>query len=249
VIHILAAEHDELLAQLARSRVLLAFDFDGTLAPIVPDREVAHMRARTRTLLSAACELYPCAVISGRSLRDVTARVEGVGVKHVIGNHGIEPGIDVARFGRTVERIRPALARELTHVSGIEIEDKQYSLSIHYRRVPDKRAARDAIEAAVSRLPHPLRLIPGKQVTSVIPIGARNKGDVLLELRERGAAEVALYVGDDVTDEDVFTLDQPGRLVGVRIGKSERSAARFYLRDQREIDSLLARMVRQRRQR
>ena len=47
-----------------------------------------------------------------------------------------------------------------------------------------------------------------------------------------------MYVGDDVTDEDVFRLDQPGRLFTVRIGQSRTSAARYYLRQQREIDQL-----------
>ena len=55
--------------------------------------------------------------------------------------------------------------------------------------------------------------------------GAPNKGDALLRLRTSDGAHTALYVGDDVTDEDVFRLDQPGRLLTVRIGKSLTSAA------------------------
>ena len=52
-----------------------------------------------------------------------------------------------------------------------------------------------------------------------------------------------MYVGDDVTDEDVFRLDQPGRLFTVRIGRSKTSAARYYLRQQQEIDTLLEHLV------
>ncbi|HKU43339.1 MAG TPA: trehalose-phosphatase, partial [Polyangiales bacterium] len=69
--HVLSRENREVLAQLARTRVLLAFDYDGTLAPIVAQRDRAHMRARTRRLLARVCALYPCAVISGRSRLDV----------------------------------------------------------------------------------------------------------------------------------------------------------------------------------
>ena len=68
--HILAPENADVLAQLAWSHVLLAFDFDGTLAPIVEDRDRAAMRERTRGLLVRLCALYPCAVISGRSRGD-----------------------------------------------------------------------------------------------------------------------------------------------------------------------------------
>ena len=76
-----------------------------------------------------------------------------------------------------------------------------------------------------------------------MPEAAPSKGDALIALRDRTEADVAMYVGDDVTDEDVFRLDQPGRLFTVRIGRSRTSAARYYLRQQQEIDSLLEHLV------
>ncbi len=241
--HILSDEHREILAQLAWSRVLLGFDFDGTLAPIVADRDRAAMRARTRRLLASVCELYPCAIISGRAKGDVASRLHDARAKYVVGNHGIEPGADLTGFEREIAEIRPWLERALAEHPGIEIEDKRYSLAIHYRRARGRRAARFVIDRSLAALPRPMRTIPGKLVTNVVPAGAPNKGDVLLDLRERESADIAVYVGDDVTDEDVFTLDQPGRLLGMRIGRSDGSAARFYLRDQREIDALLAHMT------
>jgi len=247
--HILSPDSVDLLAQLAWSRVLLAFDFDGTLAPIVAIRDRAAMRRRTGALLAAVSELYPCAVISGRAQRDVATRLGQSGVKHVIGNHGIEPGSDISGFEREIAIVRPLLEQALVGSPGVEIEDKRYSLAIHYRKARRKREARTAIERAVTALPRSVRVIPGKLVANIIPLGARNKGDILLELRDREPADVALYVGDDVTDEDVFTLDQPGRLLGMRVGKTTMSAARFYLRDQAEIDSLLAWMVKLRKPR
>lgn len=245
--HILSPANVGVLGQLAWSRVLLAFDFDGTLAPIVADRERAAMRAKTRALLAAVSELYPCAVISGRGQRDVAAKLRGIGVRHVVGNHGIEPGPNMAGFERDIDVVRPVLARFLADQQGVEIEDKRYSLTVHYRRARRKREARAAIARAVAALPRPMRVISGKLVANVVPVGARNKGDILLELRDNEPADVALYVGDDVTDEDVFTIDQPGRLLSMRVGKTTRSAARFYLRDQREIDRLLACLVKLRK--
>ena len=245
--HILSPANVGVLAQLAWSRVLLAFDFDGTLAPIVADRDQAAMRATTRSLLEAACELYPCAVISGRGQRDVAARLRGVGVRYIVGNHGIEPGPNMSGFERDIDLVRPALARALADQQGVELEDKRYSLTVHYRRSRHKREVRSAIARAVAALPRPMRVVSGKLVANVVPVGARNKGDILLELRDREPADVALYIGDDVTDEDVFTIDQPGRLLSMRVGKATRSAARFYLRDQREIDRFLTCMVMLRR--
>lgn len=241
--HILARGNLDVLAQLAWSKVLLAFDFDGTLAPIVKDREDAAMRGSTRALLATVCTQYPTAVISGRSQRDVAARVRQIRVKHVVGNHGIEPGAGIAQFQREIAIVHPLLARALAGQQGIEIEDKRYSLAVHYRAARHKREARAAIERAVGGLPRAMRVIAGKLVANIVPLGARNKGDVLVELRAQEGADVALYVGDDVTDEDVFTLDQPGRLLSIRVGKTTRSAARYHLRDQREIDPLLAHLV------
>ncbi|HSK03885.1 MAG TPA: trehalose-phosphatase [Kofleriaceae bacterium] len=241
--HILSRDHVRTLDPLAGARVLLAFDFDGTLAPIVADRERAAMRRRTHALLAAAAELYPCAVISGRARGDVAARLGSIPVKYVVGNHGMEHAPDPAGHDREIALARPLLERALAVHPGIEIEDKRYSLSIHYRASPRKRAARGAIDAAIAALPRPMRVIAGKLVANVVPAGARHKGTSLLELRERERADIAVYVGDDVTDEDAFALHRPGQVLAMRVGRARASAAPFYLRDQREIDRLLVHVV------
>lgn len=231
-----------MLVQLAWSPVLLAFDYDGTLAPIVANRDAATMRRETSRLFQRVSEIYPVAVISGRSQGDVRSRLGRAPVKYVIGNHGLEPGRDLSEFESEMRAVRPALEAALNTTSGIDIEDKRYSLAVHYRRSRNKRGARTAVERAVKALPMPMRIVAGKLVVNIVPARAPNKGDALLELREREQASTALYVGDDVTDEDVFTLDQPGRLVGVRVGESSASSAKYYLRDQREMDVLLERL-------
>lgn len=240
---LLARENLELLAQLAWSKVLLGFDFDGTLAPIVDDRDAAVMRDSTAKLFATLTTLYPCAVISGRAKRDVVSRLGGAPVKYIIGNHGLEPGAELGEFEREIARTRPLLASALDAQQGVEIEDKRFSLAVHYRKSRQKRAARAAIEAALSTVPIPMRVVPGKLVVNIVPARAPNKGQALLDLREREGANVAFYIGDDVTDEDVFELDQPGRLFTVRVGESRSSAAKHFLRSQREIDALLLKLV------
>lgn len=240
---LLAKENGEMLAQLAWSRVLLGFDFDGTLAPIVADRDRAVMRPKTAELFAAVCRRYPCAVISGRSKADVGERLGPCAVKYVIGNHGLEPGAELGEFEREMRDAVPLLASALSELGGVDLEDKRYSVAVHYRRSRTKRTTRSAILRAVERLETPMRVVPGKLVINVIPQRAPNKGDALLGLRTVEGANTAFYAGDDVTDEDVFRIDQPGRLLSVRVGESRGSAAKYFLRDQREIDLLLSKLV------
>jgi trehalose 6-phosphate phosphatase len=139
--------------------------------------------------------------------------------------------------------VRPLIEAALCQHGGLDVEDKQYSLAVHYRNSPAKRRARTAIHRVVATLPVPMRVVPGKLVINILPRGAPHKGHALLELRQREAARMALYVGDDVTDEDVFELEDEGSLVAARVGHSKRSAAPYFLRDQREIDLLLASLL------
>ena len=242
--NILAPANVEVLAQFAWSRVLLAFDFDGTLAPIVPARDDARMRASTVELFERLCRAYPCAVISGRGRDDVARRTNGARLTHILGNHGLEPGEHMHTFERQIRQILPTLEAELADQAGVDIEDKRFSLAVHYRRSRAKRVARRRIHEAIASLDLGLRTIPGKLVVNVMPKHAPHKGDALQRLRAEVGADTAVYVGDDSTDEDVFQLDQPGRLLSIRIGRSMKSAAQYYLRDQREIDTLLRRLLR-----
>src|SRR5690349_15297415 len=80
VSYLFAPREMEMLADFARSNVLLAFDYDGTLAPIVDHPRDAVMRPETKALLRQVTRLYPCTVISGRSRADVRQRLSGTGV-------------------------------------------------------------------------------------------------------------------------------------------------------------------------
>jgi trehalose 6-phosphate phosphatase len=88
-----------------------------------------------------------------------------------------------------------------------------------------------------------VRALPGKLSVALLPAGAPNKGDALVHLRGQAGTDTALFVGDDLTDEDIFALDQPGRLQTIRVGASRRSSAQYFLRSQAEIDVLLEKLV------
>ncbi len=235
---ILAKANVDVLAQFAGSKVLLAFDYDGTLAPIVDEPEDARIPPRTRELLERLCGLYPCVVISGRGQGDVLKRVRGLGVLEVIGNHGLEPWKRTHDFAEQVQRWMPTLKRALGDIQGLKLEDKSFSVAIHYRHCREKKAAKEAILTAVAKL-GPLRVLGGELVVNLLPEGAPHKGIALRAVRDRLACDTAIYIGDDETDEDVFSLDEPGRLLTVRVGEKQDSAAAFFIRTQGTIDAFL----------
>jgi trehalose 6-phosphate phosphatase len=236
--YLLARANRRVLRQFAWSKLLVALDYDGTLAPVVVDPQRAAMRAITRTLLEKLAGLYPCVVISGRAQADALQRLRGVGILEVVGNHGVEPRQVSAKFLREVRRWRPILERRLGGFPGVSIEDKLFSLAVHYRRSREKKKARAAIREATMSLGE-ARVIRGKQVVNILPREAPHKGTALEKARAQFGCDTAIYVGDDETDEDVFALDQPGQLLTVRVGRKKGSLAAYYLRNQAEIDDLL----------
>lgn len=114
------------------------------------------------------------------------------------------------------------------------------SLAIHYRAAADGAQAREAIRAAAALL-HAVRVIPGKEAVHLLPEGAPDKASVIRRLCGQLGCEVALYVGDDGTDEAAFSAGPP--IVGVRVGRSDASAARYFLHEQTDIDELLERLL------
>src|SRR6185436_15598580 len=164
---------------------------------------------------------------------------------HVVGNHGIEWGVPsrtAHRMARQVRRWRRQLLCELGAFSGVEIENKGYSLAVHHRRAEPKRLALRCIRAAAERLPG-ARVLEGRGVVNVLVAGAPHKGDALERLCRVLHCDGALYLGDDGADEDAFAQKCPHRLLTVRVGASETSAAEWFLRSQAEVDALLARLV------
>lgn len=240
--YLLARANRGLLAFSARRHTVLVFDFDGTLAPIVARPDAAQMRARTRALLASVARLYPCAIITGRSIADISPRLRGVGLSCMVGNHGGEWEGATPRnrhIRAKVREWRARLGEQLAGCEGVVIEDKGLSLAIHYRQAQDQHAARSAIRSAVTSL-HAAKLVGGKCVANVVPANAPHKGTALRQIQRMFSAESAIYVGDDETDELAFPSGASPSLITVRVGPNRSSRAAYYLRGQWEIDSLLA---------
>jgi trehalose 6-phosphate phosphatase len=228
-----------LVTRLGHERTLCAFDFDGTLAPIADHPDRAWMRKRTRDLLGRLASLYPCIVVSGRNRASVLKKLSGVRVAGVLGNHGAESSRSTGSR-KDVKRWKAALELELGPMPGMWIEDKESCAAIHYRQSPQKAEARRRILAAAGKLKK-VRVFGGKQVVNVVGDVAPDKGDALAAERDRLQCNWVLYLGDDENDEDAFALK--GNVVPVRIGRKQRTHARYYLRTQKEIDELLELLV------
>ena len=219
------------LKRLAWSNVLLGFDYDGTLAPIVDIPAEARLRPRTRELLETVARSYPSVVISGRAQPDIMRRTRGLGLREVIGNHGLEPRHYSGPIAADVRRWIPLLEARLAGIKGLFIEDKMFSIAIHYRNCREKRKARASILAAISRSRSGPRCRWQAGLQRPVAERAPHKGLALLAARDRSRCDTALYIGDDETDEDVFALEQPGRLLTVRVGRT-KIKGRLFIRSQ-----------------
>lgn len=236
--YLLAEGNHAALKRFAVPGTLVALDFDGTLAPIVRDRDRAALRPSTRKLLAELAVRYPCMILSGRARSDLRERLCGTGINAVIGNHGIEPWSASATLENTVRRWLPLLRDKLGHLRGVDIENKRFSVAVHYRHAENSEQARRAIAATAETLDK-VRLIGGKQVVNILPARAPHKGTALERHLTRSRCQRAIYVGDDDTDEDAFALADRRQILGVRIGRNRDSLAEYYLRRQPEIDRFI----------
>ncbi len=243
---LLGAEGMRVLREFGARMPLCLFDFDGTLAPLAPDPAGVLLPHAVQLRLQALQARVPVGIVTGRSLADLRPRLE-FRPDYLIGNHGLEglPGERRmhAALVAACERWRASLAPRLPAIDpGIWLEDKQLSLSIHYLHARDPDAVESALAALFAQLSPAPRIIPGKSVFSLLPPGRGDKGEAVLQLLRATSAGGALYVGDDITDEDVFRLRHPD-ILSVRVEPSAASAAPWFVADHAAMLPLLDRLL------
>ena len=128
---------------------------------------------------------------------------------------------------------------QYSYDEGVVIEDKTYSLSLHFRETKNKKQAVLQLQNILKKLTPQPRIINGKYVYNIIPRNSPHKGTALLELQKITKTKKIFYIGDDGTDEDVFQLLSPA-CTTVRVGKNKTSQAQYYLKRQSEINRLLS---------
>ena len=184
------------LDDIVQPGMLCVFDFDGTLSPIVPQPDSAALPPEVRERLLTLATLAPVAILTGRSLADIGKRL-GFEPHYVIGNHGLEgmPGWEGRSEGYATACAAWRSALELALLDkqrfdpGIRLEDKKYSLSVHYRMARNQAQAEQRLSALFETLSPPPRVVAGKCVYSLMPVDAAHKGGALEELMQQAEAD------------------------------------------------------------
>ncbi|MGH4014015.1 MAG: trehalose-phosphatase [Pseudonocardiaceae bacterium] len=219
------------LVQLARSpRLLVACDYDGTLAPIVedPNRSFPRPESVAALRLLAGLPDTTVAVISGRALRDLATLSRLPGEVHLVGSHGSEFDAGfVHALAPSVVQLRQRVYDELARLTdgreGVSLEVKPASVAVHVRR-----ASPDVAEQVLSEvLAGPctwdgVQVTEGKAVVELALVQT-DKGHALNVLRHQVGATAAVFFGDDVTDEKAFAR-LTGPDLGIKVGDGKSRA-------------------------
>ncbi|HZA10606.1 trehalose-phosphatase [Mycobacterium sp.] len=232
-------------------RLLVAADFDGTIAPIVDRPDDARPLPESATALRALAGLpsTTSALISGRALRDLATLSRMPAEVHLVGSHGSEfdagfvHAVDDAAKA-LLRTIKDALSAIAAEYPGVTIELKPASVALHVRNAtPDD--AQTALEKAHSAAQSwDAQITEGKAVLEFAVIST-DKGQALDILRHREGASAAVFIGDDVTDEKAFRrLHGPD--IGIKVGPGE-TLADYRVESPAQVAEALAYILEERR--
>lgn len=244
----------EALADPGARPLLVALDFDGTLAPLQDDPRMSRILPAGVEVLArlAAADGVELALVSGRAMADLHALAEVPPGTFLVGSHGAERA-RVTRFGldRDVVQLTDdqadrlaALGAEAAQVArgrdGVWVETKPTAVVVHTRLAePDVAEPAEAEAVALGgRLGS--GVLHGKDVVEISVLHA-SKGEALQALRGELGAPVVLYAGDDVTDEHAFAA-LGDRDLTVKVGPGT-TVARYRLDSPETVVSALAHLA------
>ncbi len=227
--------------------LLVASDYDGTIAPIVSDPSRARPQRESIVAMRmlAALPQTHVAIISGRALRDLAQLAGAPEDVHLVGSHGSEFDLDFATsLAPETSRLRERLMAELSEIArggdGYHIEQKPASIAFHYRNADEAKAAQ--IVERILQGPAALEGVFTRRGKKVVELGvvSTSKGTALEAIRHRVGASAVIFFGDDQTDEEAFaTLTGPD--VAVKVGDGETSAD-HRVGGPKEVAQILARL-------
>jgi len=229
------------------------FDYDGTLAPIAEKPDRAVLDPEMKKMLNFLSGEFKVAVISGRSLKELK-RLVSLRKLYYAGNHGLEisgPGITFvlpeAKITRPViSKICGRLQKELGHFSGLILENKGLTASLHYRLVAPGEVAR--VKKNFNGIVRPyvasglIRITEGKKVWEIRPNVDWDKGkavNLILNMVDPNEELLPIYIGDDRTDEDAFLALKSRGITVLVTNRRRRTNAEFFLRNVGEVKNFL----------
>jgi trehalose 6-phosphate phosphatase len=211
------------------SRYAILLDIDGTILDIAPTPHEVQVPDELRRALRRLADRTngALALVSGRTLDDIDKVFAPLRLP-AVGGHGAEIRSSpvAGSYERRAEFLDPELRRSVcnvgSHNSGVIIEDKGFSIAVHYRLAMEKElAVKDAVYAACAAFPSaPFEIMPGKAVIEIKRRGF-NKGTGVRELMLHPpfAGRFPLFIGDDTTDEDAFAVLPEYGGMGISVGR------------------------------
>lgn len=214
--------------------LLLALDFDGTLAHLVDNPDDARMTVAAREALERLTETpgVTIAIVSGRGAQNLSDVSSPDPSWWLVGSHGMEvvaPGHRVdAGFGENFLRDRAALWDAFGHVArqfpGTWVEEKTFGAALHTRGVVAavELAAHEALWPVIECFDGDLTTRTGHGILEA-SLGSRTKGDGIMAVKTAVTPSLTVFIGDDVTDEDGFQALEPHD-IGIKVGSGETHA-------------------------
>jgi trehalose 6-phosphate phosphatase len=233
-------QFSEISRRVEGKRLAVFLDYDGTLTPIAKRPDQAKLSNAMRAAVEGLARLATVAIISGRDLKDVRARV-GLDRIFYAGSHGFDiagPGGQEQAFqaGESflpdLDRAERELALRVDRITGAHVERKRFSIAVHYREVPENLLAdvKAAVHQTRAHFPR-LRRSSGKKIFELQPDVDWHKGKALQWLLTTLGLDcpdvLPLYIGDDVTDEDAYQSLQ-GRGIGIVVRDEPRPTLAAY---------------------
>ncbi|TDP72161.1 trehalose 6-phosphate phosphatase [Bradymonas sediminis] len=255
---------DEIFERIGSREVALFVDYDGTLTPIAPKPHLAELGDAMRQRLRALAGVCDVAVVSGRALADVRARV-GLDTVAYAGSHGLEitgasrapsgahrpaafEGLSLEKgrdFMPTIARVESELRLRTGRIEGALVERKPFGVGLHFRQVADQDLPTISkhLDWVLREFPG-FRVTAGKKIYDIRPDIDWDKGSAVRWIltygpNSRGQDPLAIYIGDDTTDEDAFRALRPDGVTIVVQATPSPSAAEYCLRDTGQVQDFL----------
>jgi len=220
------------------SEIAVLLDIDGTILDIAPrPGDVVVPPSLRETLARLSRETGGAlALVSGRSLGDIDLLFAPLRLP-AVGGHGAE--LRASPHGKLqADGARPLngdLKERLCELSvgapGVLVEDKGYSLAVHFRLAPDQEGrVKEAVAAIQADWPkEPIEILPGKAVVEVKPVGF-HKGAAIRQLMQHApfAGRRPIFIGDDTTDESAFAVMPEFHGLGFSVGREVRGTAHCF---------------------
>ena len=237
---------------ISRAAVLLiATDYDGTLAPLVSDPDAVQPHRESIVALTELAEMPQThvAVISGRALADLGQHLKDLHRAHLIGSHGseFEAGFATPLAPESLEllkRVEDESYRIADQTPATVVERKPAGVAFHYRNAQEEHA-KMAVENLLKSLGGDSNIFVrhGKKVVELTVVKT-DKGQALQLLRQRVGATATVFIGDDVTDEDAFAI-LTGPDVAIKVGAGS-TAAKYRVPSTPDIARMLAQIAEKR---